>query len=161
VTDVVVEAARDILADGPDELRLAIADLPHEALNERPAGEGTNALAVIVAHGLASTRSWLSLATAAPLPPRDRPAEFRTVADAGFAAWVDERIDEWRGVLAGDVAFDPAVARSAPWRSVDADEPVTAAWALLFALSHLHEHVGHAHLTRDIVLRGAEQRPAD
>ena len=157
MTDFIVEAARDVLGEGLDELRLAIADLDPEALNQRPAGDDTNALAVIVAHALASTRSWLSLATSLPLPPRDRPAEFRTVADAGFAAWVDERIAECRALLAGDVAFDPAVARSAPWRLADADEPVTAAWAMLHALSHLHEHVGHAHVTRDLLLRRDEQ----
>ncbi len=102
-------------------------------------------------------RSWLSLATGAPLPPRDRPAEFRTVADDGFASAMDERIAECLGLLDGDVAFDPAREGTAPWRSTGADEPVTAAWALLHALSHLNEHVGHAHLTRDLLAtRGAE-----
>jgi hypothetical protein len=28
---------------------------------------------------------------------------------------------------------------------------VTAAWALLHALDHLGEHVGHAHLTRQLL----------
>ena len=30
-------------------------------------------------------------------------------------------------------------------------EPLRAAWALLHALAHLREHVGHAQLTRDVV----------
>lgn len=137
--------------DRLDELRHAIADLSPESLNQRPAGEGTNALAVIVEHALASTRSWLSLATGAPLPPRDRPAEFRTVADAEFTARVDQRIGECLALLEGDVTFDPAREGTAPWRSTGADEQVTAAWALLHALSHLSEHVGHAHLTRDLL----------
>lgn len=149
--DPTVDAAREILADGLDELRHAIEDLSPDDLNRRPAGDGTNSLAVIATHALASTRSWLSVATGAPLPPRDRPAEFRAVADDGFPAWADGRIEECLRLLEGDVAFDPAREGTAPWRSTGADEPVTAAWALLHALSHLNEHVGHAHVTRDLL----------
>jgi uncharacterized damage-inducible protein DinB len=154
VSDAVVDASRSILADELDELRDAIAGLSPEDLNRRPAGEGSNSLAVIVEHALASTRSWLSLATGAPLPPRDRPAEFRTVADANFPARVDHRIDECLALLGGEVAFDPTGVGTAPWRSTGADEPVTAAWALLHALSHLDQHVGHAHITRDLLRSG-------
>jgi hypothetical protein len=154
VSDPVVEAARSILAEELDELRDATAGLSPEGLNQRPAGEGTNSLAVIAEHALASTRSWLSLATGAPLPPRERPAEFRAVADADFPARVDERIGECLALLDGDVAFDPTRIGTAPWRSAGADEPITAAWALLFALSHLGEHVGHAHVTRDLLRSG-------
>ena len=153
VSDPVIDAARAILADGLDELRRATADLSTEDLNRRPAGGETNPLAVIATHALASTRSWLSLATGAPLPPRDRPAEFRAVADDGFASWIDARISECLDLLNEGVTFDPAREGTAPWRSQGADEPVTAAWALLHALSHLNEHVGHAHLTRDLLPR--------
>jgi uncharacterized damage-inducible protein DinB len=154
VTDPVVVAARSLLAEGLEDLRLAIADLAPEHLNRSPAGHEMNSLAVIVTHALASTRSWLSLATGAMLPLRDRPAEFRTVADDYFPAWVDETIGECLALLEGDVAFDPAREETAPWRSKGADEPVSAAWALLHALSHLREHVGHAHLTRDLLMGG-------
>ncbi len=150
VSDPIVDAARELLADGLDELRRATADLSTEDLNRRPAGGETNSLAVIATHALAGTRSWLSLATGAPLPPRDRPAEFRTIADAGFASSIEARIAECLGLL-DDVSFDPAREGTASWRSTGADEPVTAAWALLFALSHLNEHVGHAHLTRELL----------
>jgi uncharacterized damage-inducible protein DinB len=108
---------------------------------------------VIATHALESTRSWLSLATGAPLPPRDRPAEFRAVADDRFASSIEDRISACLALLNEDVTFDPARVGTAPWRSSGADEPVTAAWALLHALSHLHEHVGHAHVTRDLLSR--------
>jgi uncharacterized damage-inducible protein DinB len=153
VSDPVIVAARAILADGLDELRRATADLSTEDLNRRPAGGETNSLAVIATHAVASTRSWLSLATGAPLPPRDRPAEFRAVADDGFASSMDARISECLDLLNEGVTFDPARVGTAAWRSTGADEPVTGAWALLFALSHLNEHVGHAHLTRDLLSR--------
>ena len=153
VSDPVIDAARTILSEGLDELRRATADLSTEDLNRRPAGGETNSLAVIVTHALASTRSWLGLATAAELPPRDRPAEFRAVADDGFAASLDARISECLDLLNEDVTFDPAREGTAPWRSTGADEPVTAAWALLHALTHLNQHVGHAHVTRDLLSR--------
>ncbi len=153
VSDPVIVAARAILEDGLDELRRATAGLSAEDLNHRPARGETNSLAVIATHAVASTRSWLSLATGAPLPPRDRPAEFRAVADAGFASSMDARISECLELLNEDATIDPARVGTAPWRSTDADEPVTAAWALLFAFSHLNEHIGHAHLTRDLLSR--------
>ncbi len=100
VSDPIVDAARELLADGLDELRRATADLSTEDLNRRPAGGETNSLAVIATHALAGTRSWLSLATGAPLPPRDRPAEFRTIADAELRV-LDRGADRRVSRLAG------------------------------------------------------------
>jgi uncharacterized damage-inducible protein DinB len=154
MTDPLIDAARSVLAEGLEELRLAVEGLSSEALNRRPAGEGTNSLAVIVAHALASTRSWLSLATGSPPPPRDRPAEFRTVADEGFSAEAAAAIEDCRALLDGRVSFEPRVERAPHWRSSGAEEPVTAAWALLHALAHLGEHIGHAHVTRDLLTSG-------
>jgi len=153
VADPLVTAAREILVESLAELRSAVAGLPPNDLNRRLAVEGSNPMAVIVAHALASTRSWVSLAVAAPLPPRDRPAEFETVADDGYLAWVDERIAECLAVLDGVEAFDPAREGVAPWTS-DPDGPLTAGWALLHAISHLGEHVGHAQLMRDLLVGG-------
>lgn len=150
-TDPTLEAVRDVLADGFEEIRRALDGVASVELNARPGGEGTNSLAVIAAHSLASTRSWLSLAMGAPLPPRDRPAEFRTVAGDGFVAWVEEMIGECLALVRDDAAYDPAREAPAPWRSDAPEAPVTAAWALLHAISHLGEHVGHAHLTRELL----------
>ncbi len=152
MTDPTIEAARDILGDSLDELRKAADGCTADELNDRPAGDDTNPLAVLVTHAMHSTRSWLSLATGAPLPVRDRPAEFLVVVDdsAAFMAWVDAMAAECRALLDGDVAFDPGAVGEATWRSYQADEPVTAAWALLHALEHLREHVGHAQLTRQL-----------
>jgi hypothetical protein len=151
VPDPTIEAARDVLGDALGELRATLDGVSVDDLNRRPAGPSSNPLAVIAAHALSSTRSWLSLATGAPLPERDRPAEFRTVADGVFLAWTDSLATDCREILAGDVAFDPARTGTAPWRSHHPDRPVTAAWALLHALDHLGEHVGHAHLTRQLL----------
>jgi len=153
VADPTIEAARDILADSLVELRTAVDGCTAGELNARPGGDETNALAVLVTHAMHSTRSWLSLATGAPLPERDRPSEFRVVIDdaATFMAWLDAIGEECRSLLDGDVSFDPGAVGEAPWSTSRADEPITAAWALLHALEHLREHVGHAQLTRQLL----------
>jgi DinB superfamily len=153
VTDPTIEAARDILDDSLVELRKAVDGCTVDELNARPAGDGTNPLAVLVTHAMHSTRSWLSLATGAPLPERDRPSEFLVVIDDAdtFVAWLDAVSGECRSLLEGDVNFEPGAVGEAPWRAYRADEPVTAAWALLHALEHLREHVGHAQLTRQLL----------
>lgn len=153
MADPTVVAARDILGDSLDELRKALDGCSADQLNRPPAGEGTNGLAVLATHALGSTRSWLSLATGATLPERDRDAEFLVVVeDAGaFMAEVDARMSECRALLAAERPFDPGRVGTAPWRTYGDDEPVTAAWALLHALEHLREHVGHAQLTRQLL----------
>jgi len=151
MTDPAIEAMRAVLAESLGEVRDSLDGLSIDELNARPAGQGTNSLAVIAEHALASTRSWCSLAMGVPLPPRDRPAEFLTVADEGFVASVDDAIAEILALVGDDAVFDPAREGFATWRTDGADEPVTAAWAVDHALSHLGEHVGHAHLTRHLL----------
>jgi Protein of unknown function (DUF664) len=157
VSDPTIDAARDLLDDSLVELRASVDGCSAEELNRRPGDEQTNTLAVLATHAMHSTRAWLSLATAAPPPARDRPSEFTVAVDdpAEFLAWLDGVSQECRDLLAGEVAFEPGLTGTAPWRTggafVAPDEPVTAAWALLHALEHLREHVGHAQLTRDLV----------
>ena len=148
--DPTIEAARDILGDSLRELRTAVDGCSADDLNRRPIEGDTNPLAVLVTHAMQSTRSWLSVATGAPPPDRDRDAEFLAVVDdaVAFLAWLDDISAECRALLQVDVAYDPGLTVSAPWRPYGADEPLTAVWALLHALEHLREHVGHAQLTR-------------
>jgi len=150
VSDPTIDAARDILGESLDELSRAVAGCSADELNRRPMGDDTNPLAVIVAHAVHSTRSWLSLATQSPPPERDRPAEFRVVADDpdSFVSWLDGISAECRALLDGGVVYDPGVTATPTWTTDVPHEPVTAAWALLHALEHLGEHVGHAQLTR-------------
>jgi uncharacterized damage-inducible protein DinB len=152
VADPILVAARANVAESLEELRGAIDGLSVAELNARIAGEGTNPVAVIATHALESTRAWLSLATAAPVPSRDRPAEFRAVADEDFAAWVDGRIAECLALLDRAETFDPTYEQVASWTAEP--EPRTAAWALMHAIAHLGEHVGHAHVMRDVLVNG-------
>jgi hypothetical protein len=148
VADATIDAFREVLDESLGELRKGVAGLSVEQLNARPAGGDTNPVAVIVTHAIGSTRSWLSLAMGAPMPDRDRPAEFRAVADDGFAAWTDAGIAECLAVLDG-ATWDPARVGVANW--TQSQETRTAAYAASHALSHLGEHVGHLHMTLELL----------
>jgi DinB family protein len=148
VADATIDALREVLEESLGELRKGLAGLSPERLNARPAGGDTNSVAVIVAHALGSTRSWLSLAVGAPMPERDRPAEFRAVADDGFAALTEERIAACLALLDG-ATWDPSRVGTADWTRPP--ETRTAAYAASHALSHLGEHVGHLHMTLELL----------
>ena len=147
--DPTIEAARRILDGSLHEMREAIAGLPPDALGWRPAGEDTNPLAVLTVHSMHSTRWWLSVALGAPAPERDRPSEFRaTAADAAeLLSFFDRMAADCRALLATEEAFEAGTLRPDPRTG---DDPETAAWALLHAVEHLREHVGHASLTRQL-----------
>jgi hypothetical protein len=148
MADPTIEAARSILDESLDGMRTAIAGLSPEALSWRPAGDDTNPITVLVVHAAHSTRWWLGIATGAPLPDRDREAEFRatpdTVGDVG--SFFDSMAGDCRAALRTNTPFDAGVSRTDPRTG----ERVTAGWALLHALEHLREHVGHAQLTRQL-----------
>jgi hypothetical protein len=148
VSDPTLEAARSIVDESLDAMRAAIAGASADALNRRPAGDDTNPVAVLVVHAVTSTRWWLSTALGQPVPERDRPSEFlTTVAGADELLGVFDPIAaDCRALLSTDVAFDPGAIREDPR---DGDT-VTAAWALIHAVEHLREHVGHAELTRQL-----------
>ena len=148
MADATIDGIREVLEESLGELRKGVAGRSVEQLNARPAGGDTNSIAVIVTHALGSTRAWLSLAMGAPMPDRDRPAEFRAVADDGFAAWTDDGIAECLALLDG-ATWDPARVGTATWTA--AQETRTAAYAAAHAVSHLGEHVGHLHMTLELL----------
>jgi uncharacterized damage-inducible protein DinB len=154
--DATIAAASEILRESLEALRAVIAGSTPRSLNWRPAGEDTNTVGVLAVHALQSTRWWLSVATGAPMPPRDRPSEFETVVGNvdGFAAMFDEVAADCRRLLDASVPFDAGAERNAPSSSrggrSSKSETVTAAWALLHAIEHLREHVAHAELTSQL-----------
>ena len=152
-SDPTIDALREVLEESLDELRRGVDGPSVDALNAKPAGGQTNTIAVIVTHALGSTRSWLSLAVGAPSPARDRDAEFRAVADEGFAAWTEASIAGCLAVLDG-ARWDPGRIGTPDRNPHLAEEPRTAAYAAAHALAHLGEHVGHLHMTRELL--GAE-----
>jgi hypothetical protein len=152
VADPTVEAAAEILRTALSDLRGAVEGMSADELNRRPAGEDTNSIAVLATHSMHSTRAWLNVAVGTEPPARDRPAEFRAVASNDeLISLLDEMGTECVALLDG-ATFDPDRKGIAPWREGRlAEEPVSAAWALILALVHLREHVAHAQLTRQLL----------
>ena len=151
--DPTVIAAREIVDESIDGIRGAISGLPAEALNWRPSPEGTNPIAVLAVHAIYSARSWLAVAVGAPLPDRDRDAEFRTVVAGSeeLLETVDRLAGDCRALLTTGGTFDPGAMRESHFRaSSGRAEVVSGAWALLHAVEHLREHMGHAQLTRQL-----------
>jgi hypothetical protein len=149
--DAFTAAARHILDQAVVDMSAAIEGASSEALNWQPGGDGTNSIAVLAVHSMSSTRSWLSVATGAPLPERDRDSEFlaRTRDSADLLAFVTSLRDDSRRLLVSAGVPDWSVMRKTHARpSPDADPDVTAAWALIHALEHLREHTGQMLLTR-------------
>jgi Protein of unknown function (DUF664) len=150
MTDPTIEAARSIVDERLAELHAALEGATPQMLNWRPAGPDSNPPGVLAVHALGATRHWLSLAVGAPPPARDRDSEFRTEVDDADALlrWVDETSADVRAILDDATGFDPGAVRAA--------EDVTAAWALIHAVEHLQEHVGHLELTRQLWSRREE-----
>jgi DinB superfamily len=148
VANPAVEAARELAEESLGAMHRAIVDAPPELLNWRPAGDDTNSLAVIAVHGVTATRFWLSLAIMGTAPDRDRPAEFRTMVSSAqeLLSIVNPVAADCRELLRFDGAFDHGAVRVDP-RDGTAR---SAAWTLIHAVSHLHEHVAQAELTRQV-----------
>ena len=147
MADPTIDAAREIFDEAFKAMRESIVGSTPEGLNRRPAGDDTNSIAVLATHSMNSTRWWLHVAMGAEPPARDRPSEF--LATAGrvdeLLTFFDGMAADCRAVLSTDAPFDGGALRER-----DAEETVTAAWALLHALEHLREHVGHVELTRQL-----------
>jgi uncharacterized damage-inducible protein DinB len=152
MADPITPSAGFVLKQSLDELRAAVAGVPAEALNWRPAGEGTNSIAVLATHVLHSTRSWLATAVGAPLPERDRESEFLVTEDdpGALLRLVDEMSEECRALLRDAGEVDWSAVRKTHARPGDAPREAPAAFALLHALEHLGQHVAHCSLTRQL-----------
>ena len=153
VVDPFLPSARVVLTSALNELQGALSELDAEALNRRPGGDETNSLAVLAVHSLTSTRSWLSVATGAQLPERDRDAEFR--ATAGSADELREFVlgmgRDCQQLLDVDGPIDWTAMRATHARPNEEPEEVVASFALMHALAHLQEHVGQMLLTRQLL----------
>jgi uncharacterized damage-inducible protein DinB len=151
--DPIITAARENLDTALGDMRPAIEGASTEALNWHPAGDGTNSLAVLAVHVMNSTRMWLSVATGATLPERDRDSEFvaSTSGAADLLAFVDRYAADCRALLdrAENVDWN-AMRQTHPRPRPGASHEVTGAYALVHCFGHLREHVGQMMLTRQL-----------
>jgi uncharacterized damage-inducible protein DinB len=149
MTDPAIEAVRGLVGRSLDAMGRAIDGSPPELLNWRPAGEGTNSIAVLAVHAITSTRWWLSVAITGTVPERDRAQEFRTKISSAeeLRSIVDPLSADCRELLTSEEPLELGASRTDP-REGGTD--TTVAWALIHAIEHLQEHVAHAELTRQV-----------
>ena len=142
-----------------DKLCEAIEGLSPEQLNWRPPVENSNSCFVIATHTLGNVRGWvLGICCGQPID-RDRAAEFASSGadaaplieraralgreiEAAFATLPVESLDELRE------------ARQNLW-GAGTTRPVTGREAILHALKHAANHIGHMEITRDLARAGA------
>jgi uncharacterized damage-inducible protein DinB len=135
-----------------------IADLPAEALNWRPlkdSGEqGTNSLAVLVAHIAGAEHFWIAEVIGGYPPTRDRDAEFRLQA-TGAAALVrllEKTGEETRQVFSALSPADLDGTKEAGGRAV----PVR--WGIVHVIDHTALHLGHMQLTYQLWAGGKSKQ---
>lgn len=151
--DAFTASASYVIKDYLAELRRAVEGVGDDAVNWKPAGDDTNSLAVLVTHNLHSTRLWISVALGAPLPDRERDQEFEATAETASAllSIVDDIGAQVLALLDGAPDINWADNRR-ELLPPDLDVPgyIPAAFALLHAVEHFSQHVGHASLTRQL-----------
>ena len=126
------------------EFAQLLEDLPQEALDWTP-GPDTSSLAVLAVHVAGSTRYRLGEVCLGEPPTRDRPAEFRTAGMDASALQVHlrETVEHARQSLGQLSMDDLPLVRPMPGRDME----VTITEALLQALEHASQRLGHAQLT--------------
>ncbi len=119
-------------------------------------GPEMNSLCVLAVHVTAAERFWIGAAIDQPIL-RDRPAEFRAASyklaalKARFTANINfckEAFPSQRASRLGEIV-DISLFRDRP------PQQCTRGWALLHAVDHTAEHLGHAGMTRQLLERRA------
>lgn len=130
---------------------LGVADrLGEEAVNTRPLGPGTNAVAALIVHCCGVTEFWLGHVALGEPSTRDRQAEFnRTATLAELHALVDDTLE--RAVrhvarLAAGEGLDEGGRQFLP--GADTSD----ASVVLHVVEELFQHLGHAELAADILV---------
>jgi uncharacterized damage-inducible protein DinB len=134
----------DALHEG---MKAALDRVPREGLDWRPA-DGMNSLAVLAAHTAGSERFWIGEVAGERPQSRVRETEFK-VQGRDAAHWqglLDQSLALAMEVLDGLSLADMAQERAVPGR----DEGCTVAYALLHALEHTAQHMGHMQIGRQL-----------
>jgi hypothetical protein len=121
--------------------------LPSAALDWIP-GPETNSISVLVFHLTGAERYWIGDVLAGEPSGRDRDSEFkvRGVEGAALRQRLMDNLNYSRGVLEKLTLQDLEAERVAP----KGGKRVTGGWALLHALEHASQHLGHIQLTRQL-----------
>jgi hypothetical protein len=137
-----------------DRICAAVDGLTAQELNWRPPVPESNSVYVIATHTLGNIRAWvLGICCGQPID-RDRAAEFRSegddpgeLIDRGRA--LQREVEDALSKLDASTLDDLREARQRLWGAGTA-EPVTGREAILHAIEHAAEHLGHIGLTKDL-----------
>ncbi|MFN2140786.1 MAG: DinB family protein [Candidatus Promineifilaceae bacterium] len=137
----------DRLSTLHNDLAATVEGLTAEGLDWRP-GPDTNSLVVLLTHTAGSERYWIGEIVGQEPAGRIRAQEFETLGKT--AEQLQERLDlalaHSRQTLSALSLDNLVEARLIP----EQGRSCTVAWALLHALEHTAQHVGHAQLTRQM-----------
>ena len=120
------------------------------AMNTRPLGPGTNAVAALILHCCGVSEFWLGHVALGEPSQRDREAEFTSTAT----------LTELRAIV--DVSLERAATHLARLEAGEGTDEggrqflhggdISDASVVLHVLEELFQHLGHAELTADMVL---------
>ncbi len=128
-------------------IETAVADLPAEALDWKPATD-MNSVAVLLTHTAGALRYWVGDVAGGKPSGRVRSQEFemRDVDAAELMARLRAALD-----FAGEVLGELDAATLGETRTMgQKDESHSVGWALLHGLEHTAIHTGHIQITRQL-----------
>lgn len=132
----------------------ALDGLSDDQLNWKPPIEEANSTFVLVTHTLGNIRAWVLGICCGQLIDRDRPAEFASHGDASElvqrARALAHDVEEGLTTLEPSALDELREARQRLW-GAGTVEPVTGRGAILHAIEHASEHLGHIGITKDLL----------
>jgi len=134
-----------------DKMCTAIDDLDRHHLEWRPAVGEANTISALVTHVLGNVRAWVLGVCCSQPVKRDRPAEFRATGSDARELIERTRVVGREAEEAQDAStldeLREVIDRLTSRRS---REPVTGRDAVVHAIAHAAEHLGHIEITRDL-----------
>lgn len=141
------ESYLDILKTCHNDFHKALDGLPPEALDWVP-GPEMNSISVLVYHLTGAERYWIGDVALGEPSNRDRSAEFK-VREVGMDALrqrLDDTLSYASAALEKLTLQDLEATRTSPRDG----RTFTVAWALLHALDHSNQHLGHVQIMRQL-----------
>jgi hypothetical protein len=156
--NAVSAAAELMVREACRDMRAAIAGLEPEMLAREPAPD-TSPLVVLVRHSVTATQALLGAAATGRMNRQQYRDEQRTPsfqnreATEGELVALLDRLEADAARLLAETPLDQ-LGDDVTLEGPTPGDPATRAWMLLHAIEHLREHVGHAQLTRQVLLAG-------
>lgn len=130
-----------------------LENAPSESWNWAPSGDETNSLFVLATHVIGSEHGWIFEILGRGAETRNRPAEFRAMADiAAKAESLDALRAEYERVAKQTRAIFENLTEQdlTTTRYRESHGEVSVRWILLHVIEHSSEHLGQMELTKQL-----------